>query len=178
MTGKTARWALEGRHFLHDSLFQLPFRSSQPRAEGDQLSIFSVGFERPAPAQWTVKASIAAVPATGAAFERERDFVELDEGHDEVDSANSHTHDHLSRHVQVRHPLLRSASKAVDKPGLAWLAELPGAEIATCPALGTSHRPSSNYYGKNARQRFSANRRRKGFQIGKISRQCVFGTVA
>ena len=127
---------------------------SRRQKVGDQLSIFiSVGFVlRPAPAQWTVK---AASYRTGTAFERERDFVELDEGHAHVDIANSHTHDHLSRHVQVRHhPSLRSASKEVDKPGLAWLAELPGAEIATCPALGASHRPSSNYYGKIARQRF------------------------
>jgi hypothetical protein len=60
----------------------------------------------------------------------------------------------------VRHPLLRSASKEVDQPGLAWLAELPGAEVATCPALGASHRPSSNYYGKNGPEEFFANRRR------------------
>ena len=100
------------------------------------------------------------MPATGAAFERERDLVELDEGHVHVDIANCHSHDHHSRHGQVRHALLRSPSKGVDKLGFAWLAELPGAEVATCLALGASHRPSSNYYGKNAPEEFFANRRR------------------
>ena len=138
------------------------FRSDQASREQKvtncRSSASALCVQRQRSGQW--KLHIAAVPATGAAFERERDFVELDESHADVDIANCHTHDHLSRHVQVRHPLLRSASKGVDKPGLAWLAELPGAEVATCPALGGSHRPSSNYSGKIGRQRFFVNRRR------------------
>ena len=89
------------------------------------------------------------MPATGAAFESERDFVELDECHSVVDIANCYSHHDYSRTIHARQSLLHSTSKGVERRPLRWLAELPGAKVATRPALGGSHRPSSNYYVKN-----------------------------
>ena len=89
------------------------------------------------------KHHFAAVPVTGAGFEHVRDCVELNEGHPHVEIANCHSHDALSRTIHVRRTLLHSPSKGVERRSLRWLAELPGAGVANCPALGRPHRPSS-----------------------------------
>ena len=103
----------------------------------------------------------AAVPATGAGFEHARDCIELNEGHPHVEIANCHSQDDLSRNIHVRRTLLHSPSKGVERRSLRWLPELPGAEVANCPAPGRPHRPSSKQAGKIAHHRFLAFRRRR-----------------
>ena len=100
------------------------------------------------------------MPATGAASESERVFVELDEGHVLVDIANCYSLDDLARTFQARQSLLHSTSEGVERRPLRWLAELPGAEVATCPAPGSSRRLSSYLLGKNGPDHFFAERRR------------------